>query len=187
MKKTWLCMLFTLILIIGACESNSGADGDHKENTEEKIVEKEKTKVEGKVTLPSIEDEISAMLETNTDFLPFVEKYYTLPETEQMRIYEKSIHGKSILDWSGVVIENFGNVIIIYAGDPAHYNNEDWNTITLVKPELMPYSLVISMQENAQIANVNPGDIVSVTGRINVQGNKQEQSVWVLERGLIIQ
>ncbi|KXH86960.1 hypothetical protein [Sporosarcina sp. HYO08] len=127
------------------------------------------------------------MLETNTDFLPFVEKYYSLPETEQIKIYEKSVHGKSVLNWSGVVVDIFGNQIIIYAGDPVLYNNEDWGTITLVRPELVPYSLVVSMQENEQIAEVNPGDVVSITGQIAVQGSEQEQSVWVLEKGLIIQ
>lgn len=191
MKKIGLFLLLTFIFIIGACESSSKSGNDSKENPQENIEEKEETQeeiVEKEATPPTVEDELIAMLETNTDFPTFVEKLYSLPNTEQLEIdKEGSLHGKTVLGWSGVVIEVYERDIIIYAGDPALYNNEDWNTITLDRPELMAYSLVVSMQDPEQNGKIHPGDIVSVSGRISAQGNEQETSVWVLENGLIIQ
>ncbi|WP_438317407.1 hypothetical protein [Sporosarcina sp. FA9] len=192
MKKIGLFLLLTILLILGACDSNSKAGEDGKENPKENIEEKvelqEETEEEKEATPLSVEDEIIAMLETNTDFPTFVEKLYSLPNTEQSEMdKEGSLHGKTVMEWSGVVIEVFEGEIIIYAGDPALYNNEDWNTITLDRPELMAYSLAVSMQDPKQSANIHPGDIVSISGRILVLGNEQETAVWVLDDGLIIQ
>ncbi|MFD1928778.1 hypothetical protein ACFSFY_12115 [Sporosarcina siberiensis] len=193
MKKIALFVLLTFLLILGACDSNSKVNEDSKEDPKENIEEKEETQdeieEEEKETTPlSVEDEIIAMLETNTDFPTFVEKLYSLPNTEQLEMdKEGSIPGKTVSDWSGVVIEVYEREIIIYAGDPALYNNEDWNTITLDRPELMAYSLAVTMKDPEQIAKIHPGDTLSISGRILVQGNEQETSVWVLDDGLVIE
>ncbi|AOV08527.1 hypothetical protein [Sporosarcina ureilytica] len=182
MKKAWLLLLLTFVLVLGACKSDVE---DVKEEPVEEVEESKKE--ENKVPPPSAEDEISAMFETNTDFLTFVEKFYSFPEAEQVEIYEKSVHGKSVLGWSGIVVEAFERDIIIYAGDPALYKNEDWHTITEVRPELMAYSLLVTTSEHEQNAMVNPGDTVSFTGRITGRGSEQEEMIWGIEEAELIQ
>ncbi|WP_342512844.1 hypothetical protein MKY34_19905 [Sporosarcina sp. FSL K6-1522] len=173
-----------------------GAGGEEKDSVITLEFENEKLKSkseegllvdEDKVETPlSPEEEIIAMLETNTDFQTFSEKFYSLPGEEQTELFEKKIQGKSALNWSGVIVHKAGDNIFIYAGDPSLHNGEDWKTITLEKPELMPYIVNVSIPNKAQTAAVNPGDTVSVTGQIDLQGSQEEQSVWRLEKGLIL-
>lgn len=160
-----------------ATEEATEPEEEPEEADEEEAVEVADESTQGRLT---------AMLETNTPFNEFADEFFTLSQDEQAAFFDETMESANVSNWGGVVLQAQANNVMIYGGDPALYNGEDWITLMSERPELIHYVINASVPSKAQVAEVKEGDTVIVNGGITRAGNAEEPVVWTLENALIV-
>lgn len=198
MKKLSIFLLL-IIAILSGCVRYS--DGEPVDSNDEEVAEAtqetdQETETEEDVTQEETEEvaiedtpqgKLKEMLETNSEFKEFADTYYSLEADKQEFYFERIIKDETVTEWSGIVTQNEANNVFIYAGDPAEYNGEDWITLMSEREELIPYVINVSIPDKEQVAALQKGDTLSVTGSILRAGSKEDPMVWMLENALILE
>lgn len=200
MKKAFAVLLIGVLFASG-CTRYSG--GEPVEDMEKEEVAETETATESAkprdrdgsdkedkkedTEVPEAQEELEAMLETNSDFKTFADAYYSLPANEQEEFFKNTMEGATAVSWGGTVLQSEANNIMIYGGDPASYNGQDWVTLMSENAELIPYVINVSIHDKEQVAEIQQGDELTVTGSIYRAGSKEDPVVWMLENGLIIE
>ncbi|WP_169091443.1 hypothetical protein [Paenibacillus sp. PL91] len=129
---------------------------------------------------------VAELMDSGADFLPVVEAYFALPKGGQRTTtWASFMHGK-IVTWSGIIAdtETIGDSLVVYAGE--NYNGEDWTTISTEKKDMMPYTFIVELKDEALKKGLKNGDKVKLTASLDSRGDKELQYNWKLYEGEVV-
>lgn len=124
-------------------------------------------------------------IDSGINFVDYADSFYKLPAKERGSTYSTFIIDNEV-KWTGTVadLEAMSDSIVIYGKND--YNGEDWDTISTKKKEMMPYTVVVELQDKTIKEDLKPGDKVTVKGIIGSRGDKKKQYNWKIYNGKII-
>lgn len=125
-------------------------------------------------------------IQGGADFVPYVDGYYNLPSEERSSTYDSFIVDKEVT-WTGTIadLDAMGDSIVVYGKE--NYNGEDWATISSEKKDMMPYTFVAELKDEATKEALKNGDSVTIKGVVGSRGDKEMQYNWKLYESEIVQ
>lgn len=129
------------------------------------------------------------MVNSNLNFIQFVNQFYALTPTQRTNTFSDSINGMKVT-WTGIVIKDgvWKSKLVLYGGDVG-YLGEGWGDQHNENPDLVPYMFIVKMIDENQLKKVKPGQTVTVTGVIGSRGNNDKSfpAHWKLYDGEIVE
>ncbi|GAB6612832.1 MULTISPECIES: hypothetical protein [Bacillus] len=154
------------------------------EEAEKKKAEEEQRKVE-EVEKKKAEEAEKKKAEAELTTLPFEEflnKYYALSVDENGKVYDENIH-KKVFTWSGYVADVMGSKVVVNTKQIT----KPWNEFT---GEEQAHTFIASFDNKKELANVKPGDKITVSGSVESRGaympEKELYSYWKMYKGKLI-
>lgn len=159
--------------------------------TKEVMVEVEEKKtetsapVEEKVVEVSTEQQNVIEAFKSNDFMQFVEAFYSIEGPERGDLFRTTVEGARVT-WSGIItdLETIKDSIIMIGKTDA-YNGEDWITLNNEYKELVPYVIIVEMNDPSVKESLKKGDTITLTGEIGARGDEKMFYNWKLYKGEI--
>ncbi|MFF3925511.1 hypothetical protein [Paenibacillus lactis] len=128
---------------------------------------------------------VAELMEDSSDFLPIVEAYFALPKGQNSTTWDTFMVNKTVT-WSGTIadLEAIGDSIVVYGGQK--YNDEDWNTISTEKKDMMPYTFIVELKDKSMKKDLKKGDKATFKASLASRGDKALQYNWKLYEGEIV-
>ena len=128
---------------------------------------------------------VAELMEGGSDFLPVVESYFALPKDQKSSTWD-SFMAKKIVTWTGTIadLEAIGDSIVVFGGES--YNGEDWTTISTDKKDMMPYTFIVELKDEAMKNGLKKGDKVKLKASLDSRGDKELQYNWKLYEGEVV-
>lgn len=169
----------------------TSAPVEEKEEVIEKVEPeevKEESKTETSTQIKGNENaDVSSTIEAfkSNDFMEFTNAFYGLTGTERSDVYRSTVEGTTVT-WSGIVtdLETVKDSIIMLGKTDA-YNGEDWITLNHDHEELLPYVIIVEMNNPSVKEGLNKGDNITLTGEIGARGDVEAGFNWKLYKGEI--
>ena len=163
---------------------------------EEEVEPKEDTPVEEETatTEPEVQEEGLSEAQTTTieafesnDFMKFADSFYELEGPERSEVYSSAVDGAAVT-WSGVVtdLETISDSIVVMGKTDA-YNGADWITLGQEHADLVPYVIIVEMNDPAVKTGLSKGDTITFTGEVGARGDVEMKYNWKLYKGEIVQ
>lgn len=175
-------------LLLAACGDEE--DTAPKEDTP---VEENDAKEEPATTEPEEQEEGSSEAQTATieafksnDFMKFADAFYGLSAAERSDVYRSTVEGATVT-WSGIItdLETIGDSIVVMGKTDA-YNGADWITLGKENADLIPYVIIVEMNDPSVKSGLKKGDQITLKGEIGARGDVEAQFNWKLYKGEIV-
>lgn len=162
---------------------------------EEKAAPKEENEIkdESATTEPVEQEEEPSEAQTATieafksnDFMKFANSFYELSAPERSDVYRSTVEG-AMVTWTGIItdLETVSDSIIVIGKTDA-YNGADWITLGQEHTDLVPYVIIVEMNDPSVKTGLKKGDSITLEGEIGSRGDVEMKYNWKLYKGEII-
>lgn len=174
-------------LLLSAC-GEEDAKPKEETPTEEKEVKEEPVTVQSEGKEESASEAQNATIEAfkSNDFMKFAEAFYGLKAPERSDVYRSTVEG-AMVTWSGIItdLDTVKDSIIIIGKTDA-YSDADWNTLGNENADLLPYVIIVEMNDPSVKTGLKKGDSITLKGEIGSRGDKEAKFNWKLYKGEIV-
>lgn len=161
--------------------------------TEEKEVKEEPAKVkpvtaQTEATEASPSEAQNATIEAfkSNDFMKFADAFYGLSASERSDVYRSTVEG-AMVTWTGIItdLETVKDSIIVMGKTDA-YNGADWITLENDNADLVPYVIIVEMNDPSVKTGLKKGDSITLKGEVGARGDMDMKFNWKLYKGEIV-
>lgn len=119
----------------------------------------------------------------SNDFMKFADAFYGLSAPERSDVYRSTVERASVT-WTGVItdLETIKDSIVVM-GKTVAYNGSDWTTLGNEHVDLVPYVIIVELNNPADKTGLNKGDSITFTGEIGARGDLEANFNWKLYKG----
>ncbi|MFJ7983099.1 hypothetical protein ACIQ1D_22900 [Lysinibacillus xylanilyticus] len=159
--------------------------------TEEKEVKEKPVTAQTEANEESPSEALNATIEAfkSNDFMKFADAFYELNAPERSDVYRSTIEG-AMVTWTGIItdLETVKDSIIVIGKTDA-YNGADWITLGNENADLVPYVIIVEMNDPSVKTGLKKGDSITLKGEIGARGDMELKFLkfnWKLYKGEIV-
>jgi len=160
---------------------------EEKEVKEEPVKEKPVTaQTEANEESPSEAQNATIEAFKSNDFMKFADAFYRLSAPERSNVYRSTVEG-AMVTWTGIItdLETVKDSIIVMGKTDA-YNGADWITLGNENADLVPYVIIVEMNDPSVKTGLKKGDSITIQGEIGARGDMELKFNWKLYKGEIV-
>ena len=118
--------------------------------------------------------------------MKFADAFYGLSASERSDVYRSTVEG-SMVTWTGTItdLETIKDSIIVMGKTDA-YNGADWITLESNNADLVPYVIIVEMNDPSVKTGLKKGDSITLKGEVGARGDMDMKFNWKLYKGEIV-